>query len=130
MSSSSYNVIAEADALAFLSGKGYSCVRLDDVRKESDHGLEFSVADIAKPATWFVLAVCSFLVYRIGVTLQKLNKSAGVVYLFLLSLKSPRMVTLSVSSMTNMSPSRPLSMSLKAMICGTNMLNEIIRMAQ
>lgn len=73
-----YNIIAEADALAFLSAKGYSCVRLEDVRKDNLHGLEFNVVDIAKPASWLVLAVCSFLIYRMGVTIRKINKLGSV----------------------------------------------------
>ena len=73
-----FGTMSEADALAFLANKGFTCVRLDDVRNDNDQGLEFSVMDIARPATWLAISICLFSLYRIALTLQKINKMHSV----------------------------------------------------
>ena len=71
--SSSFTRLSDADALAYLETKGYSCVRLDDVLKENVHGTDFDISGSRSALSWFLLAFCALVVYRMVVTYRRIK---------------------------------------------------------
>ncbi len=76
----SYATISEKDALAFLEIKGYSCMRLDEIRDANIKGTDINIDTVSREVLWFVGLLCIFLCYKIAVTLQKINRPSIAVY--------------------------------------------------
>ncbi len=78
----SYTTISEADALKFLEVKGYSCMRLDEIRDANIKGMDINIEPVSREVLWFVGLVSIFLLYKIVVTWQRIYKPSIAVYFF------------------------------------------------